>query len=181
LYFSAKLPAFSYLSSAEQQTVSEAVLMQQQEEAGNMTLGCEQLHASAGLGAQQDEASFVSANLACPSKNLVFSSMKCVIQLEPMPIINEEAVSATANLILTIPEINMNPSGLIKGDDVRNAIIGPQGRVVVSIETITAMVPQAQKGVNAPKATLPVIDTPAFFISTFLSFPGLHTLSQLQL
>ena len=66
----------------------------------------------------------------------------------------------------------MNPSGLIKGDDVRNAIIGPQGRAAVSIETITAMVPQAQKGVNAPKATLPVIDTPAFFISIFLSFSG---------
>lgn len=42
------------------------------------------------------------------------------------------------------------------------AIMGPHGSTVVSIEIMIAMVPQAQKGVNAPKATLPNIDTFSF-------------------
>jgi hypothetical protein len=66
----------------------------------------------------------------------------------------------------------MNSSGLIKGDEVRNAMMGPQGNAVVSIDTITAMVPQAQNGVNAPKATLPVIETPAFLAIARFNLSG---------
>ncbi len=42
---------------------------------------------------------------------------------------------------------HQKPSGLISGEEVKKAMMGPQGRVVVSIPTITAIVPQAQKGV----------------------------------
>ena len=64
----------------------------------------------------------------------------------------------------------IKPSGLISGDEVRNAIIGPQGNVVVNMPRITAIVPHAQSGVNAPSATLPHIDAFVLRINARLSF-----------
>src|SRR5512138_2260135 len=58
-----------------------------------------------------------------------------------------------------MPDIIINPSGLISGDEVRNAMTGPHGSVVESIPSTTAVVPQAQNGVNAPTATLARIET----------------------
>ena len=68
-------------------------------------------------------------------------------------------MSATANRKPNSPDIMTKPSGLIRGDEVRKAMIGPQGRVVVSIPTMTAIVPHAQKGVNAPINTLARMET----------------------
>src|SRR5665647_1931261 len=69
---------------------------------------------------------------------------------------------AIANVIAKegpmMPDSKTNPSGLIKGDDVRNAMIGPHGSAVASMERTTAIVPQAQSGVNAPKATVAGMD-----------------------
>src|SRR5512136_277841 len=64
----------------------------------------------------------------------------------------------------------INPSGLINGEEVRKAIIGPQGNVVVSIPRITAIVPHAQSGVKAPTATLAQIETLGFRSKACLSF-----------
>ena len=73
-------------------------------------------------------------------------------------------VKAIANFNPITPDINTNPSGLINGEEVKNAIIGLHGSVVVSIPIITAVVPQAHKGVNAPKITLANIEI--FFLLT---------------
>jgi hypothetical protein len=85
------------------------------------------------------------------------------------PIAIDAIVKATANFRLITPDINTKPSGLISGEDVKKAIIGPQGKAVVSIPRITAEVPQAQKGVNAPNNTLATIETFFLFISSLLS------------
>ena len=93
-----------------------------------------------------------------------------VISPDPIPIATDAIVKAIAKRKPTTPVIKTNPSGLINGDEVRNAIIGPQGSVVVSIPMSTAVVPQAQSGVNAPNATLAMIDN--FFLrnNTLLNF-----------
>jgi hypothetical protein len=49
--------------------------------------------------------------------------------------------------------------GHISADDVKNAIIGPHGNEEANIESVMAMVPHAQNGVKAPKATLEKIET----------------------
>jgi hypothetical protein len=84
----------------------------------------------------------------------------------------DEIVSATANFTFIIPDSIINRSGLIRGDDVIKAIIGPHGSTVVSIDTITAIVPQEHNGVNAPNATLPIIDTFFCLLSDALNFSG---------
>lgn len=58
---------------------------------------------------------------------------------EPKPRTTEATVKATANLRLTIPEIMINASGLMSGEDVRKAIIGPQGKAVVNMAIITGV------------------------------------------
>jgi hypothetical protein len=40
------------------------------------------------------------------------------------------------------------------------------------MDTMTAIVPQAQNGVKAPKATLTGIDMPAFFMIAFFKVSG---------
>jgi hypothetical protein len=69
--------------------------------------------------------------------------------------------------------MKIKPSRLISGDEVRNAIIGPQGKAVVSIPIRTAVVPQAHKGVNAPKRTLAIIETFFLLESPFANFSEL--------
>ena len=95
--------------------------------------------------------------------------MTCVANPDSKPMASEAIVKPMANRTLTTPDIRMNPSGLISGEDVRKAIIGPQGSVVVSIPIKTAVVPQAQKGVNAPVRTLANMDTFDLFIRSLLS------------
>jgi hypothetical protein len=56
-----------------------------------------------------------------PAEMRFLFSIKCAAYPEPVPIIMEAAVIAIANAGLIIPEININPSGLISGDEVRNA------------------------------------------------------------
>src|SRR5690242_15355973 len=71
----------------------------------------------------------------------------------------DAAASATAKDVPSMPDIITKPSGLISGEDVRKAITGPQGSAVASIDITTAIVPHAQNGVNAPKATVAGMDT----------------------
>jgi len=105
-------------------------------------------------------------------KKSVFFSIRWVKYPEPRPIAIEAIVKAIANLRLIIPVSIIKPLGLINGEEVRKAIIGPQGKVVVSIPKITAIVPQAQSGVNAPTATLAKIETLVFRSNVCLSFSG---------
>ena len=84
----------------------------------------------------------------------------------------DATVRAIANLNPVIPAKMTKTSGLIKGDDTKNAIIGPQGREVITMEITTAIVPQAHKGVKVPKATLPQIEKPGLFIRKFLILSG---------
>ena len=93
------------------------------------------------------------------ARNDVFFSITCVITPDPKPSITDATVNANANRKLTIPANNIKVSGLIRGEDVKKAITGPQGSAVLSNPITTAIVPQAQSGVNAPKNTLVPIDT----------------------
>ena len=96
--------------------------------------------------------------------------MICVANPDSKPMASEAIVKPTANRTLTIPDISMNPSGLMIGEDVRKAMIGPQGSVVVSIPMMTAVVPQAQKGVKAPIRTLAKMEIFDLFRRSLLSF-----------
>jgi hypothetical protein len=95
-------------------------------------------------------------------RKFVFFSITFVINPEPIPMTRDATVNAMAKRRFITPEMKINPSGLISGDEVRNAMIGPQGKAVVSIPINTAVVPQAHKGVKAPKRTLAIMDT--FFL-----------------
>jgi hypothetical protein len=70
----------------------------------------------------------------------------------------DATVKAIANFNPITPDIKKKPSGLINGEDVKNAMIGLHGRVVVNIPIRTAVVPQAHNGVNAPNNTLAKMD-----------------------
>lgn len=86
----------------------------------------------------------------------------------------DATVRVTANFNPIIPVKMTKTSGLIKGDETRNAIIGPQGSVVTTMEIITARVLHAHKGVKAPNATLPQIENPDLLIRNFLTLSGLR-------
>ncbi|MPN16368.1 hypothetical protein SDC9_163707 [bioreactor metagenome] len=77
---------------------------------------------------------------------------------------------AVANLLPKKAVSNINSDGLVSGEEIKNAITGPQGIADANIANKTAIVPQAQSGVKDPKATAPGIDTPDFFVSIFLNF-----------
>ncbi len=63
-----------------------------------------------------------------------------------------------------------NSDGLVKGDETRKAMTGPQDMADRNMDRITAMVPQAQRGVREPKATEPTIPTPDFRLMYALNF-----------
>jgi hypothetical protein len=88
----------------------------------------------------------------------------------PNPRISELSVRAIAKFNPMNPEIRTNVSGLISGDETRKAMTGAQGKAVVSNEMTTAIVPQAQSGVRAPKAILPRIIKRLFFRNSLRSF-----------
>ncbi|MPM74490.1 hypothetical protein SDC9_121478 [bioreactor metagenome] len=77
---------------------------------------------------------------------------------------------AVANLLPKKAVSNIYSEGLVRGEDTKNAITGPQGIADANMANKTAIVPQAQRGVKDPNKTAPGIDTLDFFISIFLSF-----------
>ena len=89
---------------------------------------------------------------------------------EERPIIIDAIVSAIANFTLMIPLKRTNPSGLMSGEDVRNAMTGPHGSAVVSMPMMTPIVPHAHKGVKAPKRTLAHIEILGLLSRVFFSF-----------
>jgi hypothetical protein len=81
----------------------------------------------------------------------------------------DATVRAIANFNPIIPFKKTKTSGLIRGEETRNAIIGPQGKAVTTIEIITAIVPQAHKRVKVANPTLPHKEKPDLLIKKFLT------------
>jgi hypothetical protein len=78
------------------------------------------------------------------------------------PNIIDDTNIAVANLLPKNAVSNIYSEGLVSGEDIRNAITGPQGIAETNIDKSTAIVPQAHSGVSAPNATAPGIEIPVF-------------------